>query len=350
MLRGFLDRDFITTQEGFLFCVIGGIHPTDRVISYLKYRPEPHGRWGRTTRYHRTMKNYTVPSLQETLHLIQTQYPQYLYRSRIFDTRISVVPKQRILQHHQPEAKLVELFELAQRDSLQSSVIELVSTMSHQTGISPRCFGVTGSILTDIHQPSFSDIDLTVYGLENGWKMQHYLQDTLLDNSKLFTRHCPKERKQVLTRWSQRYPLTVSEAEHIYLRRWNYGFFHDTAFSIHPIQLRREIESQYGDQRFHSRRMVEGSAKIVDVEQSLFLPAIYEISDFNDINEGNHVVVRQLVSYNGLYNGIFKEGETVHLRGKLEKVEDKQRKLKYYRILVGSLLAKGQDYIKPTER
>jgi hypothetical protein len=294
------------------------------------------------------MKNYTVPSLQETLHLIQTQYPQYLYNSRVLNTQISAVPKKRILHHHKPEVKLVELFHLEHRDPLQSSVIELVSTISHQTAIPPECFGITGSILTDIHQPSFSDIDLTIYGLDNGWKIRQYLQDSFQDNSNLFTRHCTKARQQVLTRWSQRYPLTITEAKQIYFRRWNYGFFHDTAFSIHPIQPRKEIEYRYADQKFHSMQMIEGLAKIVDVKKSLFLPAIYEITDFKGIDIKNNIVIRQIVSYNGLYNGIFEKGEIVHVRGKLEKTEDKHRH-QYYRILVGSLLAKGQDYIKPVE-
>jgi predicted nucleotidyltransferase len=349
MQRGFLDRDFITTPEDFLFCVIGGIHPTQRVISYLKYRPQPQGLWGRKTRYLRTMKNYTVPSLQETLQLINAQYPQYLYYSRVLNTEISAIPIKHIQRHYKPEVKLVELFHREPRDSLQSSVIDLVSTLSQQTAIPPECFGITGSILTDIHQPSFSDIDLTVYGLNNGWKIRHYLQDTFQDNSSLFTRHRAKARQQVLARWSQRYPLTVTEAEQIYIRRWNYGFFHNTAFSIHPIQPRKEIEHQYADQQFHSMQMIEGSAKIVDVEKSLFLPAIYEITDFNDADRSNKIVVHQIVSFNGLYNGIFEEGETVYVRGKLEKAEDKHRQQKYYRILVGSLLAKGQDYIKPVE-
>jgi predicted nucleotidyltransferase len=349
MQRGFLDRDFLTTRENFLFCVIGGIHPEHRVISYLKYCPQTDGQWGQTTRYYRTMKNYTVPSLQETLYFIQTYYPQYLYDSSTLNTQISAVPKDCISQHHKPEVKLIDLFNHKPRDSLQFSVIKLVSAISQGTGIPAEHFGVTGSILTDIHQPSFSDIDLTIYGVKNGWKIRQFLKDTFHECSKLFTRHTPQERKRVLQRWSQRYLLTMEEAEQIYVRRWNYGFYHNTAFSIHPIQTRDEIEYHYSDRQFHPIQMIEGQAKIVDTENSLFLPAIYEISDFNSYDNQNTITIRQLVSYNGLYNGIFEEGETIQIRGKLEKVEDKQRQQEYYRILVGSLLAQGQDYIKPVE-
>ena len=349
MQRGFLDRDFLTTPENFLFCVIGGIHPEHRVISYLKYCPQIDGQWGRTTRYSRMMKNYTVPSLQETLHFIQTYYPQYLYYSPVLNTQISAVPKHCISQHHKPEMKLADLFDHKPRDPLQFSVIKLVTAISQGTGIPIEQFGVTGSILTDIHQPGVSDIDLTIYGLKNGWKIRQFLKDIFQEHTKLFTRHSPQERKHVLMRWSQRYPLTIEEAEQIYIRRWNYGFYHNTAFSIHPIQTRDEIEYQYTDRQFHPLQVIEGRAKIVDTNKSLLLPAIYEITDFKSNDDQHTVAIRQVVSYNGLYNGIFEEGENIRIRGKLEHAVDKQRQQKYYRILVGSLLAQGQDYIKPVE-
>ena len=349
MQRGFLDRDFLTTRENFLFCVIGGIHPELRVISYLKYRPKTDGQWGRTARYFRTLRNYTVPSLQETLHFIQTYYPQYLYYSTTLSTQISAVPKRCIAQHHKPEVKLSDLFDHKPQDPLQCSVIKLVSAISQGTGIPIKQFGVTGSILIDIHQPGFSDIDLTIYGLKNGWTIRRFLKETFQEHSILFTRHSLQERNHIFIRWSRRYPLTIEEAEQIYIRRWNYGFYNNTPFSIHPIQTRDETEYQYTDRQFHPLQMIEGHAKIINTKKSLFLPAIYEISDFKSNDDHHTITVRHVVSYNGLYNGIFEEGETIRIRGKLEKVIDKQRQQKYYRILVGSLLAQGQDYIKPVK-
>jgi predicted nucleotidyltransferase len=295
------------------------------------------------------LKNYTVPSLQETLHFIQTYHPQYIYDSPTLNTQISAVPKPYISQHHKPEEKLADLFYQKPRDPLQFLVIKLVSAISQGTGIPTEQFGITGSILTDIHHPGFSDIDLTIYGLKNGWKIRQFLKDTFQEHANRFTRHSLQERKHVLIRWSQQYPLTIEEAEQIYLRRWNYGFYQNTAFSIHPIQTRDEIEYQYTDRQFHPLQMIEGQAKIVDTKKSLLLPAIYEISDFNSNDDQHTITVRQVVSYNGLYNGIFEEGEMIRIRGKVEKVVDKQQQQKYYRILVGSLLAQGQDYIKPVK-
>jgi len=67
--RGFRDRDFIQTVEDFLFCVIGSVHPADRIISYVKYIPAERGIWGRgEKRFKRVMRYYTMLDLTDTLN------------------------------------------------------------------------------------------------------------------------------------------------------------------------------------------------------------------------------------------------------------------------------------------
>ncbi|MEM2495179.1 MAG: hypothetical protein QXQ27_07630, partial [Nitrososphaerota archaeon] len=43
MQRSFRDKDFIEDTNGMFFCVIGNVHPQNRVISYLKYVPKIEG-------------------------------------------------------------------------------------------------------------------------------------------------------------------------------------------------------------------------------------------------------------------------------------------------------------------
>ena len=38
-MRKFKDRDFLRTTDGLLFCVVGYLHPPDRVTGYVKYVP-----------------------------------------------------------------------------------------------------------------------------------------------------------------------------------------------------------------------------------------------------------------------------------------------------------------------
>ncbi|MEM2789722.1 MAG: hypothetical protein QW236_05220, partial [Candidatus Bathyarchaeia archaeon] len=102
MERGFRDRDFVQTLERFLFCVVGSIHPPNRVISYVKYVPAENGLWGRNdVRFRRIMRRYTMLDLIDTLKFLE-QYPEYLYYSHAMGIKMSAVPVEKILYHPTP--------------------------------------------------------------------------------------------------------------------------------------------------------------------------------------------------------------------------------------------------------
>lgn len=345
-MRGFLDRDFLKTVEGFFFCVVGGTHPRNRVISYLKYVPSREGRWGRQGEsYSRTMPNYTIPSLAANLHMLSKQYPQYIFHSRTLNVTMSAVPKRFVAQHYVPEKQLKHLFSAEEVDPLQDTALQLASHLSQETSIPKDHFGITGSILTNIHQPTFSDIDLVVYGRDEGWKLKRYLQREFEADNSVLTRHRGEAVTKLLEKWLNKYPLTLNEAAEIFRRRWNYGFFKKTPFSIHVVKTRGEFLDVYGDKRYNPLTLVEGKAKITDVENSLVLPCTYDV-DFLEVLKGG-VTVENIVSYDGFYGGIYDSGDVVKVRGKLEKVWDKRHRRVYHRIVVGSLEAHGKDYIKP---
>ncbi len=345
-MRGFLDRDFLKTVEGFLFCVVGGTHPRNRVISYLKYIPSREGRWGRRGEsYSRTMPNYTIPSLAANIRMLTEEYPQYIFHSRMLNVTMSAVPKRFIAEHYAPEKQLQHLFEAEEVDPLQETAIQLASYLSQETSIPKDHFGVTGSILTNIHQPAFSDIDLVVYGCEEGWKLKRFLQRELEAGDSVMTKHRGKAVAKLLEKWLNKYPLTLNEAAEIFRRRWNYGFFKDTPFSIHAVKTRGEVREVYGDTRYTPLTLVEGKARITEVKNSLVLPCTYGI-DFLEVLEGG-LTLENVVTYDGFYGGIYDCGDVVRVRGKLEKVRDRRRRRVYHRIVVGSLEAQGEDYIKP---
>ena len=82
-MRAFRDRDYVQTIEGYFFCVVGPVHPADRVIAYLKYVPDPSGKWGRgNIRFKRALRNYTMLDLLETLRFLEHQ-PEYIYDSPV---------------------------------------------------------------------------------------------------------------------------------------------------------------------------------------------------------------------------------------------------------------------------
>ncbi len=349
MTRGFRDRDYLETIEGYLFCVVDSVHPKDRVIAYLKYIPNSSGKWGKENkRMKRILKNYTMQNLLETFEFLEKNHPEYLYYSSVMNIKMSAVPLNRISYHFKPEEKLLHLINMEKPDTLQRKVINLVQLLSDKSGVPLKFFGVTGSILLDIHQ-DFSDIDLIVYGAE----ASRSVKDALMQFYK--SRGSPIRRfgKKMIHEWcldkARVYPLTYEEAARIFKKRWNRGVFRETLFSIHPVKLEEENDEKYGDRIFKPEGMIKIKATISDASEADFLPAVYKVRDVKVI-EGRKVKdITEVASYEGLYGSLAEEGERILSYGKLEKVIDRRIGEEYHRVLIGSKEARGSDYIKPLD-
>jgi hypothetical protein len=347
LMRRFRDRDFVQTEERFLFCVIGPLHPQDRVISYLKYVPAKLGLWGKgKKRFKRVMQAYTIPSLLETFSLLEKNYPQYLFNSPFYNITMTAVPHKHITRHYRPEEKLAQLLQALRLDPLQKKLMKFTSFLAETSEVPIKFFGVTGSILLDIHRPEFSDMDITVYGRKNSLATKEALTKAYISSSSAVKRF----EGSLLETWceskAQRYPLTPNEALRIYERKWNSGFFENTPFSIHPVKLEQEVNEKYGDKTYQPVGHATISAVVYENSDCLFLPSIYRVKEVN-IMEGPQVAdVQEIVSYEGLYDNLAEVGEYVVAKGKIELVLDMKTGRKYHRILVGSPEGGGMEYVK----
>jgi len=346
-MRKFRDRDFIQTREGFFFCVVGPFHPSDRVISYLKYVPSELGVWGRRgKRFRRAMRAYTIPSLLETFNLLERDHPHYLFYSPFYNITMTAVPHECVAKHFKPEEKLAQLLQATRLDSLQKKLLRLASFLAEISGVSLRFLGVTGSILLNIHRPEFSDIDLTVYGLKNGLEVKGALTEAYSSLSSPVHRLEGEALKAWCESKAQSFPLTIGEASQILQRKWNLGVFEGTPFSIHPVKLEQEVEEAYGESVYHPIASVTIRAVVHDNTDAMFLPSVYRVQEVT-IVEGPQVPdIQEVVSYEGLYSDLAEVGESIMARGKLELVVQKKTGQKHHRVLVGSPEGKGKEYIK----
>ena len=347
--RGFRDRDFLRTPEGFLFCVVGSTHPPDRVMAYLKYVPrEGAGPWAKGgVSFYRAMREYTMASLRETLAFLE-DYPFYLTYFEAFGTKMSAVPVDRIEEHYKPEERLRALASASELDSLEEKALRLADLLSDISGVSMAKMGITGSILLDIHVPGVSDIDLVVYGLKESLKVKEALGKALEDKSVEVERFPEDMIRAWCIRKSKTHPLTPEEAREIISRKWNLGFFEGTRFSVHPVLTEREAE-EYGSRVYRPVGKATVKAEVVDATWSIFLPAIYEVRVSSFIEGPRLENLREVCCYEDLYAGVATEGEEVLARGKVEMVVDKVRGATYYRLLVGSLEG-GDEFLKPLGR
>jgi len=346
-MRGFRDRDFLATPEGLLFCVVGNVHPEDRVISYLKYVPSRDGRWGREERYDRSMPTYTMPMLLRNIDNLEKEHPAYVFYSDVFGIKMSTVPKTSVAIHFRPEEKLQELLRAEHPDFLQSSAVELALLLSELSDVPPDFFGVTGSILLGIHREEFSDVDLTVYGYSQSLKVKESLVSTFSADGASIAR-LPAEKLEEWARGKSRdYPISLEAARSLYGRKWNYGVFRDRVFSVHPVKLESEVGEEYGERRFLPEGMITVEATAVETPDSVFLPCTYQLENIRVI-EGKAVAdLREVTSYEGFYGGFLSTGEVIRASGKLERVVDRRSGGEYHRILVGSPEAGGRDYVLP---
>jgi len=346
-MRGFRDRDFLRTSEGFFFCVVGPFHPPNRVISYLKYVPTRLGKWGRgKRRFKRAMRSYTIPDLLETFKRLEKDYPHYLFYSPFYNILMTAVPLEYVARHYKPEEKLARLFESQRSDLLQKKLKRFVTALAEKSGVSVESFGVTGSILLNIHNLRFSDLDVTVYGFKNCVAVRNALKALYSLRISGFQRF----EDDALRRWCESkarlYPLTFREAREIYGRKWNIGLFEGTQFSVHPVKVEEETGEVYGEKIYNSVGSVVLGAVVRENKGSIYLPAVYGVKEVQIVKGPLVREVEEVVSYEGLYGDLAEVGETILVKGKLEQVRDKKTGRTYHRVLVGSPEGKGTEYIK----
>ncbi len=348
LIRNFRDRDYLETEEGFFFTVVGNIHPKDRVIAYLKNIPSQSGKWGSgERRYERTLKYYTMNCLTETLNFLADHHPHYIQRLKADNITFSSVPINRIHKHYRPEEKLITLSRKKDLDILQNKTIELVNLLAKTSNVQSSCLGVTGSILIGIHNLAFSDIDLTVYGRKNSLALKEALQQLMKQKKSPIKKLINENLKEWCKKKSELFPLTIKEAYKIYQRRWNRGTFKGKLFSIHPIKVEKETLKKYGDIIFTPMGIIEAKAQVINSSDAIYMPAIYLVRDVQIFFGPNVQGIEEVTTYEGLYRDLVYDGEYLLCRGKLEKVEDKRHGRTYHRIIIGSPEAAGNDYIKP---
>lgn len=348
-MRSFRDRDYLITPEGFIFTVIGNLHPTERVIAYLKYIPDVRGKWGLgPSRYRRALAHYNVPSVMDSLHFLYEKAPQYVFASPVDRISLPAVPIDRIAAHLCPEKRLLEIQRAQSRDELESKALRFAEFISEEAGVPKESLGLTGSILARIHDPTFSDIDLVVYGFDNAVRVRALLHKLRISSSGPIRRLAGASREKWIGERLKSTPLMRRDVIALFARKWNIGSFEETEFSVHAVHTEIEIHKHYGDERYLPLGIVDATAKVAPSNESMFMPAVFEVESVD--LKGSHRIstVDRIVSYEGLYADVAVEGETVSCRGKVERSESSSGV--YHRIVVGSPEAEGVDYLLPLAR
>jgi len=334
------DRDFLETEEGLLFCVVGYLHPPDGYTAYLKYSPADEGRWRRSGQaYHRNLSFYHAHQVGETLDFLQARYPAYVRYCSVRNMLFSLVPRERVRTYYCPEERLAEIIH-APTDPLEEEVAHLAEAIHDVTGIDCEYLGVTGSILLRIHDPSFSDIDLIVYGQENVNRLRAAVRDGVIpDLHPLDEAFVEQWCREIVLQ----HHLTEQDTRWLVARRWNYARYgpKQRYVSFLPTRCDAEIHETYGEYTYRDVGVARLRGVVADAQESIFLPAIYRLQHAR-ILVGPEVPVSEICSYESLFCQAADAGHTVEAQGKLEEIDGGSR----YRLVIGSSHRTGIEYLR----
>lgn len=335
------DRDFIETPEGFLFCVVGYLHPPDKYTAYLKYSPAEEGRWHRQGQaFQRELNFYHTHQVSRTLDFLQEHHPEYVHYCPVRDVTFSMVPHERVQTYYVPEKRLAQIL-ANPTDRLEEELCRVVEAIQASTGIPSREMGVTGSILLGIHDPAFSDIDLSILGRQNASNLRSLMSAMELPDTS------PMEESYI-DQWCQgvvqHFGLSYSQARWLISKRWNFVHYGSEKYtvSLHPTRADEEIEENYGDHIYRDAGDAYLQATIASALDAIFLPAIYQVEHV-EILEGPEVPVVEICTNEGLFGQIGEAGERVVARGKLERIDEGPA----HRLVIGSNRRNGQEFLLP---
>lgn len=341
-----LDRDFIQTIEGFYFCIVGYVHPPNRVLAYLKYIPSESGKWKFENQpLQRMLPFYSAQAVIDTFQFLKKNYGHYLFHDKVNNMTFSAVPFDFIKKYYSAKKELGRIVKSKNLDPLQSKLKSFVNTLSHLSGVPIAAFGITGSILLNIHNPDFSDMDVTIHGHENALKVKQTMKTIRSEGHTDIVPLNLTEREKWQKDKAQRFGMSQDDAAVIFARKWNMGEYKKTRFSLHPIRILEELDEKYGDKTFIRKGDIEVQATIIDDSETIFLPSIYKINDVKILNGKNVENIREIVSYEGLFDSIGEKNEVVRAKGQLELVKDIHKKINYYRIVIGSRKEKAKEFL-----
>jgi len=257
------------------------------------------------------------------------------------------VPFERIKHYYYPEIRLQEIIqENTKLDRLERKVKTLAELLHEHLKIPFENMGITGSILWK-GQTEKSDIDFMIYG-------DSFAQD-FNERFPIIYDEFP-EIKPMSSYKSRRYaesigrksglPISLS-TKYVALKKW-LSVYGNTDLSLIFSPTPEEIPFNYGEQKFTPIKSIDVECVISNSDLGYAYPSIYEIKDCKILSNNQKIPnlpLTRILSFEGALTGFFKKGDTVVVRGLLEKVNDLKNNVEFYQIILGTKECIGNEFI-----
>jgi len=316
-----LEGDYIETVEGLLFAVKGVHHPPGLTIAYLRYIPNPKGERVRNGRRYDRLYD-----LEHTDDILRRNFPHYLNLIENKSLTLQSVPSKYVFRIYDPREKLREIMERPEND-LQKTIAKLAESLQNK-GVSRDAIGVSGSLLIDL-AGSDSDVDLIVYGMENGRKAYESLRELRRETNWITAYDEENVTGVVRSRWADS-GLDLKKLGSSEVRKVLHGKVDGRDYFFRLLKLPQEVEIEDNSRPLS---VVKLRARITDAEGAIYAPCSYSIKDCEYLDPRGLPIASQLLSYRGKFTEQAEKGDLVEVRGTLEEVVIKGERS--FRVILG---------------
>jgi len=282
-------RDFIVTQDGWIFSVISYSLPSDeRVNALLRYVPDEKGERMRSDglRFHKM-------EFEESFKFLRENKPEYILGGS------HSIPIADVVEILRPDVRIHAL--------LSHPVIKVIADTFREGGIPASRMGVTGSWLCDLATPT-SDIDFVVYG------KSFFDAIEILKRAKAEGKVSELDESLWRKIYEKRSPeISFDEFLVHEVRKGNRGMIEGRYFDLLYVNDGKK-PPRYARGKVLGRCRIE--AVVTDASHAFDSPAVFKVE---------HKEVEEVLSFTHTYAGQVMEGEVMEAKGVLEEIEGKKR-------------------------
>jgi predicted nucleotidyltransferase len=323
------DRDAILTKEGLIFRVFGYSHPPKAFICDAEYASaeifkSTNPKAFRSKGQHVFYKFYE----DEGWKFVKNSFPQYMISYEALGKAVVGVAHHNIIKVRKPNLELKKLVNKKPADKLLAVLHNILELTTKHSGLSVANFGVFGSLLHGFYHPSFSDIDLIIYGRENLAKLCETLRELYADKPSLFWNEFESGKSIEGKNWRFRNYTPIEFVWH-QQRKMIYALFNDEK-SGRIVKTEFEPVKDWGeirDKNISGTKIVQKSwvkilARITEDKEAPFIPSVYGIQPIEILYGGKDAEESvRVVSYMEEFRLQAQNGEKVYIEGNLEEVK-----------------------------
>lgn len=333
----FHEAALVDSIDGIQLKVYSSTHPKGFIVAKPKYVPsELLNLTGMRKRFlfGRCMFRFNLLNdkgiVGKNLEAIRKKFPEYIYQCRKHNNWFLGVPEEKVRKFYDTRKGVHELLKvpLEDLDSYLKAVRKMVDILV-EAGIPTKDIGISHSTLLGNYTPGKSDIDILIFGIDNGWKAIRHLEKC----------KNPYLKWKSGEDWAKYYKDRVvskdyTEKEYVanMVRKKDDGLIDGNVFSLFCIE--NENESWYDWEAEHEPLgTVKIRAKVKNVFYSIVRPGYYELEGSEVVEGYGNVPIKRVVIWSRPFSLQAKENEGIEACGLLEKVNSEEGT--FYQVVIG---------------